>query len=578
MDALAEPTIGERWARLRAGLQLKERDPLSFWHFAVPRLREAFALLTASNQPISELHSIGPNKGTKTQSDTAYIVRCAQKATHLDGILMPQWRGPVECVQMVLDYPQQLLSVQPAYMKVLGQWPHHARYNGATLRSLHVMPVNGNPNDEKDWSVIHFMSEEGRKNRGTRALGVRADVVGFDEPAHIETLRELRKAAHAGRRLIILDGWTPTVRSQWAPILDDLGAEIGSPQSRDRIIRIDRRRAAVRWNLSEVSDLVLSQAEKDDLLLSYLGPAMDWDHPLDPLARSRWYGDAIDTSGLCPFHLPTLDAMLADCCEPLETVAWKITQEADAVTGRVRVSRSVPVEVWEHAQVDGEYVVTIDPSSGVDDRQHDPYELHVTKRGSGDLVARAGGYLSGYLVGVLAAGIARQYNAAGIDVEVNDKWGVNVVEGVHAARYGNFLRERRDLKDGSFVEEIGFHNNAASRPKIIGAGQSWIDSWRAGIRYGKCPSRKVIDTYRNCIMDQNGKIIGAPGVHDECLIVRGQALRRCIRRAGMEIPASQPPVRSKEQMLVKRLTDMARTGGRPEGPGNGLLWAERPKV
>jgi len=571
---VTERTIADRWLKMRQARSLQQSRPLDFWHYAVPRLREAFALLTDGNQPISELHSIGPNKGTKTQTDAAYVVACAQKRDTLDGVKLPRWAGPVECVQMVLDYPQQLLSVQPAYFKVLGNWPHHARYSGAILKTLHVMPQGGDPKEERGWSVIHFMSEEGRKNRGTRGLGVRADVVAFDEPPHIETLRELRKAAHSGRRLVLLLGWTPTVRSQWGPVLDDIGRDIGSSHGRDRITRIDRRRAAVRWNLSEVSDSVLSQAEKQDLLLSYLGPAMDWDHPLDPIAKARWYGDAIDTSGLCPFHLPTLTQMLSECTDP-EVVNWKITQEADADTGRVRISRSVPVEVWNHARVDQSYIVPIDPSSGVDDNLHDPYEIEVAEMGSGDLQARSGGYLSGYLTGVLGAGMALQYNSAPIDPEVNDRWGVNVVEGVHASRYGHFARERRELRPGEWSNEIGFHNTGKTRPLIIGAIQAWVDARRAGIVYARCPSRKIIQTLMDCILDENGKIVGAPGVHDECLIVWGQALRRTVSRFGKDIPAHEEPIKTREQTLIDRL--MARN--EPAGePGSGLLVAERPSV
>lgn len=549
---------------MRAGLAIRQREPLSVFHFAVPRLREAFALLADPHNPISELHAIGPNKGSKTYSDAAYVVACAQKRETLDGVPLPKWRGPIECVQMVLDYPQQLLSVQPAYMKALGQWPHHARYVGATLKTLHIMPVGGSPTDEREWSVVHFLSSEGRRKRGTRGLGVRADVVCFDEPPDMETLRELRKAAHSGRRLVLLLGYTPTVRSQWGPVIADIGEHIGSPASRDRIVRIDRRRAAVRWSLADVSDNVLSKAEKDDLLLSYLGPAMDFDHPLDPLARARWFGDAIDTSGLCPFHIPTLQAMLDACTDP-EIVQWKITQEADAESGRARVTRSIPVEVWGHAQIDKSYHEPIDPSSGVDDSMHDPFELEVAEMGSGDLQARAGGYVSGYLVGVLSAGIARQYNNARIDPEVNDRWGVNVVEGVHASRYGNFSRERRELRPGEWSDEIGFHNTAKSRPLIIGAIQAWVESWRVGIKYARCPSRKIIQTLLDCILDEKGKIVGAPGHHDECLIVWGQCLRRTVSRMGRDIPDSNPPIRTRDQELLDEIMGVEPVHHRPGG-------------
>lgn len=570
------PELGRRLLRVKQGLNLRTNDPLTFWQFSLARLREAFALLTSDN-PISELHMLGPNKGGKTEVQAAYVVSCAQKRTHLDGVVLPQWRGRVECVQMVLDHPQQLLSVQPAYMRILGNWPHRARYVGEVLKSLHVMPVGGDPKNEASWSVIHFMSQEGRRTRGTRGLGVRADVVAFDEPPDMATLRELRKAAHSGRRLILLLGYTTLFRSQWGPVLDDIGREIGMSTSRDRIIRVDRRRAAVRWNLAEVSPHVLSNAEKQDLLESYLGPALDWDHPLDPLARARWYGDAIDTSGLCPFHLPTLQAMLAECEDP-EIVQWKITQEADSESGRTRITRTVPVEVWGHAKVERSYYVPIDPSSGVDDNMHDPYELEVSEMGSGDLQARSGGYLSGYLTGVLGAGVARQYNSAPVDPEVNDRWGVNVVEGVTASKYANFARERRELRPGEWSNEIGFHNTAQTRPLIIGAIQAWVDSWRAGIKYARCPSRKIIETLMDCVLDANGKIVGAPGVHDECLIVWGQSLRRTVRRHGMDIPESNPPVRTREDKLMA----MIRTGGddpdEMDAPFSGMVPVERPKV
>jgi len=57
----------------------------------------------------------------------------------------------------------------------------------------------------------------------------------------------------------------------------------------------------------------------------------------------------------------------------------------------------------------------------------------------------------------------------------------------------------------------------------------------------------------DCILDEDGKIVGAPGVHDECLIVRGQALRRAVRRFGMDIPDATPPFESREQALIKHI-------------------------
>jgi hypothetical protein len=511
------------YARLRSANELPTRAPLDFWHFAVPRLREAFALLTADYQPVSELHAIGPNKGTKTQSDAAYIVACAQKRKVLDGIRLPQWRGPVECVQMVLDYPQQLLSVQPAYMKVLGEWPHHPRYQGATLKTLHIMPALGNPRDEREWSVVHFMSEESRKNRGTRALGVRADVVGFDEPPHIDTLRELRKAAHAGRRLILLLGYTPTVRSQWSPVIEDIGRSIGSADSRDRIVRIDRRRAAVRWNLSEVSDNVLSRAEKDDLLLSYLGPAMDFEHPLDPLAKARWYGDAIDTSGLCPFEIKALSQMLAECGKP-EVREWKITREVEGENGLRKVTARAEVLVLFDARPGAHYYLNVDPSKGIEGGNHDPGGILVSEMGTGEDVAMYEGYLGTYGLGVLAAALARQYNGAVVDPENNGFAAEGVLRGLADSGYGNIAHELRPFSGGEFKKVLGFNTSPQSRTTKIEAVQEWVKAYAAGAPYARCRFPRIIETLMDTILDEKGRTSAAPGYHDEFLILKGQSL------------------------------------------------------
>lgn len=544
--------VSHHYLRLKAMMAMRDRDPLAWFRFSVLRLREAFALLAAEKNPISELHVISANKLGKTYQVAAYVIACCQKRKTLDGVPLPQWRGPVEAAQLVLDYPQQLLSVQPAYLRALGKWPYRiSARSGEIIKTIRVMPQGGSM-DERDWSVIHFLSQENRRS-GT---GVRGDIVAFDEPPRIEILRELRKAAHAGRRLIILAGWTPTIRSQWAPVMADLGEHIGSSTGRSRIHVIDRRRAAVRCSLDEVLPHVLTKAERDDLLYTYLGEAMDIDKPVDPLAKARIHGDAIDTSGLCPFHVDTLREMYNECRDPIDTVEWELTQQDS------EKKHKFPVEVWKHARVDTLYWMPIDPSSGIPDKQHDPFQLDVVEDVTGDLCVAAGGYLVGYLVGVLGAGIARQYNGCPIDPEVNDRWGVNVVEGVHASRYSNFARERRELRPGEFSDEIGFHNTQKTRPQIIGAVQAWVEAWRVGTRYAVCPSRKHIQTLLDCIVDANGKIVAAPGYHDERLITWGQGLRRACRRRGLEIPKVHAPVKTHDQRLLEELAKPER---RPVG-------------
>src|SRR3990172_7482943 len=147
--------LAESYTKIRRFNAMRDSDPLRWWHFAVPRLKEAFALL---GQGLTELHARGPNKGTKTQTTAAFVMACLQKRLTLDGVPLPQWKGPVEAVQLMLDYPQQLLSVQAAYLKVLGDWPHHPQKDGEILKALRIKPVNGS-SDQATWSVIHFLSQ-----------------------------------------------------------------------------------------------------------------------------------------------------------------------------------------------------------------------------------------------------------------------------------------------------------------------------------------------------------------------------------------------------------------------------------
>ena len=525
--------LAEYAVQVQIGLSLEEQDPLRFWHFAVPRVKQAFRLFTDPD-PIDELVLRGPNKGTKTETKAAVTIRCLQKMPDLDGVPLPQWKGRVEAAQLCLDYQQQLLSVKPAYLRLIGKWPHHTRYVGEALSSIHIKPRGCCSDDEADWSVINFLTE---KNPDT-GVGMRADVIDFDEPAVMSILRELRKAAHAGRRCIMMHGLTPTIRRQWAPVRDDYGET-----PRRSIRRIDRERAEVRWSLDEVADWVLTPEEKSKQLRKYTGDPLH-----RPEASAREHGDYTITEGSCPFDVKVLKEMLELCIDP-EVVDWRITEEGDGEDSKVKVSRTVPVEVWQHPKHGKSYYICIDPSSGVDDSQHDPYEIEISELGSGDLVARVGGYLSGRTVGILAAGLARQYNGALIDPEVNDRWGVNVVEGVYAAHYGTFAREARELSPGQFSNEIGFHNTALTRPIIIGSIQAWLEAWKAGIRYAKCSSRFVIETLLDCVLDQDGKVVGAPGVHDEALIVRGQTLRTAVTRSGRIIPEIFRMPLTREQKL-----------------------------
>lgn len=542
---MAASSLVESALRVRSALEARERDPLAWWRFAVPRLHEAFALFTDPD-PIEELHLRASNKGTKTETQAAWMLACLQKRPELDGVPVPQWRGPVEGAQFVLDFKAQLLSVQPAYLRLLGRWPYHARYSGEVLTSLRVKPIGASDN-EAEWSVVHFLSQENRRS----GVGVRADVAAFDEPPVIEILREMRKAAHAGRPSIRLIAETPTIRRQWAPLLEDYG-----DTPRRSIRRVDRERAECRWSLDDVSDWVLSPAEKAKLRRIYAK---------DPLREAREHGDYISTEGACPFNLDTLLAILGDCREPeIET----IRAVREGMNGEPTTLERVPLQVWEKPQQGQRYYISIDPSSGIDDGRHNPACLHVVKLGPCDLVARWNGYLAPFTLGALAAAVGRQYANALVDVEMKDHWGVNVIRGLAHSKYPNVGHEMRELRPGEFAKEAGFDMNEETRTVIIGCIQDWVEARSAGIRYAECPSRQVIESIMDTELDDRGKIVAGQGVaHGEDVVCWGRALQKALSRSSRMIPEMRPALTA-EQELARRIFGK---NGKERPPGDGGL-------
>lgn len=510
-------SLADRHARVRAGLSLRDRDPLSFFRFAVPRIRDAIASLSDADSPVDELAARSCNGGGKSLGMATVGLALAQKRPTLDGVPLPQWRGPLTMVQLCLDYPQQVLSVQPAYEKMLGNWPHKARKNGDTLQSLRVMPVGGS-SDVSTWSVIRFMSER-NKLSGT---GVRSDVVLFDEPPPIEILRELRKAKHAGRRGIRLTWFTPTIRRQWAPLKEDYG---DGPRSSFR--RIGKRWAEVRWSLDEVADWVLTDAEKAALI-------EDW--AKDPLAEARRHGDYVDASASCPFRIPQLLRMLEECVEP-DVRDWWVKREVPGDTGVTKAVTNVKVLVLKDPVPGHRYYLNIDPSKGIEpssaiigfQQRLDPGGILVHDETEGEDVALYEGYIGSYGLGTLAAGLAVQYNYAAVDPESNSGWAEGVMRGLADAGYANVYKRVKVMEQGRETTKWGFDTTTETRPAMIEQLQAWQDAYGGGVVYARCQFARVIQTLLDTVLDLNGKPVAAPGFHDEFMILKGQQLRRLHR-------------------------------------------------
>lgn len=518
--------------RVRSYLKAPARAPLDFWRHAAPQLRQATALCST----VDEVAVRAPNNGGKTEWGTAVVLACAMGRDNLDGIPLPVWPGRVDALELARDYKQQKLSTQQTYLRLIGAHPHRVKWIGDNVLSSLRVRHKDSTDAEETWSLITFQSQENRR----AGLGARADIVRADEPPDREIWHEARKSAHANRRGLRLITYTPIKRPEWWWIKEEYG-----DGPRGCVRKVGEHWAEVRYSMED--NTVLSPERKRTLIDEFV--------KMGAIADARIHGDFVDASGECPFDEEALVAMLAECQEP-SLVEWRVSRETDE-SGARKVA-VVSVEVYSKPRAGAEYYIPIDPSAGVDDNLHDPAGLHVVEIGSGDLVARYVGAIAPFALGALAAGLARQYNNAQIQPEVNDGWGLTVLRGIHESHYGNIGSERRLLSAGEWSNEVGFRTTQSSRADMMGAIQAWLQAWKAGVRYGKCPSRKVIECLLDAVLDEKGKPVAAPGRHDEDLILRGQSLRKAVLRSGMVAPDLQPMPKSPDQDIIEKILSGSR--------------------
>jgi hypothetical protein len=204
---------------------------------------------------------------------------------------------------------------------------------------------------------------------------------------------------------------------------------------------------------------------------------------------------------------------------------WSITRETDTQQGRVKVVEEVTVEVWR--KPDGRrWYENLDPSLGIDSVGYDPCGLHGSEWASGDLGYRYNGYVGAYGLGWLAAGLGRQYGNALADPETTGGYGGPCLTALSDAGYGTVTQQQIETMPGKWEPRLGFQTTAETRPAMISAIQEWIKAYRAGHKYARCPSRDVLQSLKDLILDAKGKPVAAPGLHDEDVILWGQKLRK----------------------------------------------------
>jgi hypothetical protein len=494
--------------RIRYGLLLREKDPLAYWHYANDTYRKAVSSLADG----LEVFVRAGNKAGKTEMGSAAVVAMLQGRDNLDGVPLPTLPPKAIGAVLVLDHQQQVMSVQPAYLRQLGSWPHEVGWKSRSnniIGTIRIKPIRGS-DDSRKWSILHFISQE----NPNATVGARLHVAHADEPPKEHIWNEVRARGHAGQPFIRLITATPLVRRQWAYLKKQFPEEHTGEAFRGRI----------ELRVSVYDNAFLSPADKAELEDLYSD---------DPLREARLHGDYIDASGKCPFDPSTL-AFLLQKCQPFRIKTFRVLRESDTAEGRTHRDEQIEVEVIEDRDPEETYYIPLDASAGIDDDRHDPCCLHVWSRGVRGLprlVARYNGYIGAYGLGALAAELAKHYNHALVDPETSGGWGAPALSALANFGYGNVAKAKRELRPGEWAVELGFKTTEATRPAMISSLQEWIRSERdrspiASIRHGE-----VIRCLQDIVLNEKGKPIAAPGLHDEDMILAGQALRRlAVRR------------------------------------------------
>jgi hypothetical protein len=262
--------------------------------------------------------------------------------------------------------------------------------------------------------------------------------------------------------------------------------------------------------------------------------------------------------------------MLEECEEP-EIVEWDVQREIAGESGMVRTWCTVRVEVLEPPRAGERYIVHIDPSKGINDKAHDPGGILISKESTGEDVVLYEGYLGSYGLGTLGAALGLQYNYAKVSPENNSGWAEGVLRGLADSGYGNVAHTRKPTQPGKWETELGFATTTKTRPAMIEAGQEWVEAYRAGTPYAPCRFRRVIEAFRQTILDLKGKVVAAPGYHDEFVILKGQSLLMRRRRHDPNAVRHRPPVDRRQHDPERELAKWVMGEDEPARIGGGAV-------
>ena len=373
--------------------------------------------------------------------------------------------------------------------------------------------------------------------------------------------QEIRARQDAGRRLYLGIGYTPQVRTEWEWLHEsDEGFNHCADEPNGGRV----------WIMSGVEDnRAMSVADLHDRYRKTKG---------DPEFDARWNGAHVDVSSVCPFPHAPMDRLLSRCQNG--RIDRYVLREADEANPHVEYA-AAEVERWLEFNPRHRYLLTLDPSRGLDDGHHDPCELQVWDWNTAQLVARyghrahAGGFLDEDALGLLADMLGREYGGALVDVEQTGGYGTTTIGTLRRLNYPNLAHDDRTLSPGVIVKEYGWVASATTNGEIVGA-------LIRGLKEGSFAlwSGDVVRQWKDVRMAKDGT---TPGVkkgarhHRESMICAGRALHWIQTRAALPIPEArvEDPMRAALRKDFGRPVALPSRNGRR---GRGLTEIFRPEL
>lgn len=530
---MSERDYGADFLAFDDAIAMLEGDPLRYFQCSSEVQRDFLRGLSTAD----EIYLHSGNGFGKTAIGAAAGVALARGLPELNGIEIPVLRTPNTGLVLSLDYEQQKLSVQQHYLRMVGKWPHEARWEGEVLKTLRVKPQNAKSDDPKDWSLIQFMSQ---KNL-TAGTGARAQWVHGDEPPLPAIWKEIRKA---GLGLTIFPHFitaTPLKRSQWWWLRADYPLE-HSGRVHNGFLRL---RGSTKDNTALLPHDI-ARLERQ------------WKNLTPDERATRLEGHEYDSEGSSPFrrHYAELQRWL-EACEDGAPVEWRVSRETITPQGKKVVAEVVDVETWEEFDPLCVYRVVADCSLGIDDGEHDPGEVCVWNMTRRTQAARYNGYLGEYGLAVLSAGLARRYGDALIDPDVTGGYGSAFLSGLREARYERVHLNVAEVPRGGLEpKHLGFTIGKETRREFVAAINEALLWSENGHPFITIRSREQVAELMDLVL-KDEKPVTAAGRHDESLSTFGRVCSLLSPEKPLQeiriAESRQSPRESGREAILKRM-------------------------